>query len=129
MLAAAPASASSLPVVYGGFGLHSNFVHPKVRPTLIAGLVQDGSQWLTTRSWRRWSSTSAMATGKLHYRSCWGSCMRFKTVRASISLWRVRIHRGTRYFTRLRYRYRLGGKRYVVTRSFHGKADLPPWIG
>ena len=122
--AAPTAAASRPPVVYSG----PNWQGPQVRPAHFYTITGDSSEWLNTKHWRHWSSTSAFSAGQFAYRSCFGSCDKFKVVRAAITLWRVRAHHGRGYFTRLRWVYKLKGHRHTVVAHFapHDRGVL--WI-
>jgi len=99
------ASASTAPVMYGvPYGhIGSNFVHGKVRPSGDLWWTGDGSAWFVFHRWSSWGQSNAWDSATLHYRSCWGSCMRYNTVHATLHLYRVRTHNGHPYFTRLSF--------------------------
>jgi hypothetical protein len=105
-LAAGAAETPRVPVVYGvPFGHPgSNFTHGRVRPTGLLSWTGDGSAWFEIRSYSSWGQTGAWASATVHVRSCWGSCDRFKTEHAILHFYRVRTHRQSPYFTRLRFR-------------------------
>ncbi len=122
--AAPAASVIKKPVVYS----QPNWGGPQVRPRHFYDITGDSSEWLNTPTWKHWNGTSAYSVGKYAYRSCFGSCDKFKTVTADISLWRVRAHGNTLYFTRLKWVYVLKHHRHVVVAWFspHSRAVL--WV-
>lgn len=128
-LAAVPASASSAPVAYGVPYGHSgsNFVHGKIRPTGKLVWTGDGSAWFTIHSWSDWSRRNAWGSATVHARSCWGSCFHYKTEHTTLHFYRVRIHQGHRYFTRLHFHlaHKVAGLGSGTLRFFtHG---IPAW--
>lgn len=106
-------AARSRPVVYAihNGGQHDNFVQPATKPLGLIDFTGDGSVYLSVISWKHWNSSRATGQGRLHVRSCWGTCTRYRTETAAIRLYRVRQHKGHNYFTRLRYqiRHKLAG--------------------
>jgi hypothetical protein len=122
-------AARSRPVIYAAHngGRHDNFVQPQTRPLGLIDFTGDGSVYLTVASWKHWNSSLATGQGLLHVRSCWGRCARFKTEKAAVRLYRVRQHKGHKYFTRLRYQvaHKLAG---VGSRTldFHAHG-APAW--
>ena len=123
------AALRSRPVVYAAdkSGRHSNFVQPKARPLGVINFTGDGRAYLTITSWKGWTSAKASGRGRLHVRSCWGSCFKYRTEKAVIWLYRVRKHKGHSYFTRLEYKvaHKLAG---VGSRTlkFHSHG-APAW--
>jgi hypothetical protein len=104
--APASASASAARVVVYGVPLGrdgSNIIHPKVRPTGLLEWAADGSHYFIIHTWRTWSPAGASGSATVHFRSCWGSCMRYKTAPVTLRFYRVLRHGGTRYFTRLHF--------------------------
>lgn len=128
----APASASTAAirvVVYGVPLGHdgSNFVHPRVRPTGLLDWAADGSHYFIIHTWRTWSQAGATGSATVHFRSCWGSCMRYKAAPVTLRLYRVRRHDRQWYFTRLRFTlaHRVRGIRSGVLRF--SPRGLPAW--
>ncbi len=121
-VAAAPAVKK--PVVYS----QPNFAGAQVKPKHFYDITGDSSQWLNTPSWKHWNGTSAYSVGKFAYRSCFGSCDKFKTVTADITLWRVRTHRNTRYYTRLKWVYVLKHHKHTVIAWFSAHSRAVLWI-
>jgi hypothetical protein len=99
-----------------------------VRPKHFYDITGDSSEWLNTPTWKSWNATTAFSVGKYAYRSCFTSCDRFKTVTADITLWRVRLHNKTPYYTRLKWVYVLKHRKHTVIAWFspHSRAVL--WI-
>jgi len=126
----AQASASTLPVVYGMPAGHdgSNFVHGKIRPLGVLLWAADGSAWFVIHSYNWWSDRSAWGSATLHARSCWGPCFRYATEQAKLHFFRVRIHDGQRYFTRLRFilRHKVAGHTSATLRF--GSRGIPAWF-
>jgi hypothetical protein len=118
------AIASKPPVVYS----QPNWAGPQVRPMHFYDITGDSSEWLNTPSWKHWNGISAYSVGKYAYRSCFGKCDKFKTVTADITVWRVRAHGNTLYYTRLKWVYVLKHHKHVVIAWFspHSRAVL--WI-
>jgi hypothetical protein len=131
-LSAVPASAASAsaapavkkPVVYS----QPNFGGPQVKPKHFYDITGDSSWWLNTPTWKSWNGTMAFSIGKFAYRSCFGSCDRFKTVTADITLWRVRLHNKTPYYTRLKWVYVLKHHKHTVIRWFSPHSRGVLWI-
>lgn len=130
---AAPASASATTVAYGvpvggPGGLHSNFVHAKVRPHGKLIWTGDGSAWFSHMRWTSWSRYSARGSATVHVRSCFGSCFKYKTEHTTLHFHRVRRHDGQRYFTRLHFhlRHKVAGLRSGTLHFFH--IGLPAWF-
>jgi len=130
---AAPASASASTVAYavpvGGLGgLHSNFVHAKVRPSGKLIWTGDGSAWFSHMRWTSWSRYSARGSATVHVRSCFGSCFKYKTEHTTLHFYRVRRHDGQRYFTRLHFhlRHKDAGLGSGTLHFFH--IGLPAWF-
>jgi hypothetical protein len=122
-------AARSRPVIYAVHkgGQHNNFVQPATNPLGLIDFTGDGSVYLTVTSWKHWFSSQATGQGRLHVRSCWGKCTRYKTEMAAVRLYRVRQHKGHKYFTRLRYQvgHKLAG---VGSRTLEFRAHgAPAW--
>lgn len=117
-------SAAKKPVVYS----QPDWAGAQVRPKHFYDITGDSSEWLNTPGWKHWNGTSAFSVGKYAYRSCFGSCDKFKTVTADISLWRVRAHGNTLYFTRLKWVYVLKHHRHVVIAWFSPHARAVLWV-
>ncbi len=117
---ARPAAAAKVPVVYS----QPNWMGPQVKPAHFYDITGDSSEWLNTPHWKHWNDTSAYSVGQYAYRSCFGSCDKFKTVRAKITLWRVRAHGNTLYYTRLKWVYVLKHHRHVVVAWFNPPGPL-----
>jgi hypothetical protein len=118
----AVASASSVPVVYVNGQGGSNFVHGKVRPTGNLYWTCDGSGWFTMHSWNSWTGTNARGSATGHLRAG-GINSPVKTVHTTLHFYRVRTHKGQRYFTRLHFtfKHKLDGIRSATLRSYaHG---------
>lgn len=124
---AAPA-ASRLPVAFDCQG----WQHGQVRPAKIA-LSCFGSVVLDMSRWKYWTGKSARsATATLGVDDCKPDCVsgKFRQYAATVVLYRVRSHQGTRYFTRLRIQYRHGGpRRYTFRWAKYPGARIPVWIG
>ncbi len=104
-LPASAALASSLPVVYGVPYGHQggNFVDGKIKPTGELLWTGDGSAWFIIHSWKSWTASAAWGSATVHVRSCWGSCIKYKTEHTTLHFYRVEIHNGRPYFTRLHF--------------------------
>jgi len=113
LLASGTASASAVPVVYGvPYGhVGSNFVDGKVRPTGQLLWTGDGSAWFVIYSWKSWTASGAWGSATVHVRSCWETCFKYKTERTTLHFYRVQIHDGQPYFTRLHFglRHKVAG--------------------
>ncbi len=125
--AAAPAVNTPVvrkPVVYS----NPNFANPQVKPKHFYDITGDSSEWLNTPTWKHWNGTSAYSVGKYVYRTCFASCFRYKKLTADITLWRVRVHRNTLYYTRLKWVYVLKHHKHTVIAWFHPHARPIVWI-
>jgi len=123
---AAPASASP-PVAYSGVdGWH----HGRARPPVI--YIGQSNVFVRTLQWSRWSGSSAQARGELWVNTCTPTCSagNYRTYRAQVSLSRVAVHDGVRYFSRMTLRYQHGHKRdYVFRWGTLPGATIPGWNG
>jgi hypothetical protein len=99
----APAAASSRTVAYGVPYGHSgsNFVHGKVRPTGLLVWTGDGSAYFVIHSWRTWRHLNARGSATVHVRVFPG--MHYRKEHTALHFYRVRVHDGHRYFTRLHF--------------------------
>jgi hypothetical protein len=123
---ASPA-ALALPVAYSGV---NGWTAGRARPTVV--YIGQSDVFVRTPDWRSWSGTSAQANGELWVNTCSPSCAagHYRTYSAQVSFWRVAVHHGARYFSRLRLRYRHGGNRdYAYSWGFLPGATLPGWNG
>ena len=68
----------------------------------------------------RWGTSSANASGRLYYRSCWGSCYNPKYLTTGVSLSDVQSHAGVRYFDRLAFWFWYRGHEHVVMAYYNG---------
>ena len=102
--------------------VYDGFTHPRVRPHGISAYFSgDGSLYLTTSSWNGgWGHAAAYGAGWLHWRVCWGSCMRYKSAFTYEALYRVGHHNGQPYFTRLKVTYTIHGRTHSVIQHYHG---------
>jgi len=123
---AAPASASP-PVAYSGVdGWH----HGRARPPVI--YIGQSNVFVRTLQWSRWSGSSAQARGELWVNTCTPTCSagNYRTYRAQVSLSRVAVHDGVRYFSRMTLRYQHGNQRdYVFRWGTLPGATIPGWNG
>src|SRR5262249_9011521 len=123
---AAPAPAPP-PVAYSGAaGWHQG------RARLPVVYLGESNVFVRTPHWSSWSAPPARASGKLFVTTCPPTCSagHYRTYRAQVSFWRVAVHRGVRYFTRMRLRYWHGGQRdYVYRWAVLPGATIPGWNG
>jgi hypothetical protein len=123
---AAPTSAPP-PVAYNGAdGWHQG------RARLPAIYIGESSVFVRTPHWSRWSGSSAQGLGTLWVNTCAPACSagHYRIYRAQVSLWRVAVRDGVRYFTRMRLRYRHGRQRdYVFRWGILPGAAIPGWNG
>jgi len=112
------------PVVYSQPGWRG----PQVKPRHFYDITGDSSEWLNTASWRYWTGVSASSAGRYGYRTCFGSCDKTRTVPAAITVWRVRSHHGRRYFTRLRWVYKIKGHQHTVVAWFDPTGRAVLWV-
>lgn len=106
-VAAPVARASAQPVAYGVPVGHtgSNFVHGKIRPKGLLEWTGDGSAWFVIHSWSSWRRWNAWGTATIHVRTAQPG-FHYRTERTRLHFYRVRTHRGHRYFTRLHFALR-----------------------
>ena len=96
------ANASTVPVIYVNGAHPNNFVHGKVRPHENLFWACDGGGWFTLKSWSSWGHSNAYGKATQHLRA--GPLGNpAKTSPSILHLYRVRIHNGQRYFTRLHW--------------------------
>jgi hypothetical protein len=131
LLSTAPAFAATHPTVaYGVPRGHSgsNFVDGRVAPRGLLVWTGDGSAWFSHMRWQSWSRYSARGSAKVHVRTCFGSCFKYKTEHTILHFHRVRQHDGQRYFTRLHFhlRHKVAGLRSGTLHFFH--EGLPAWF-
>jgi hypothetical protein len=93
----------------------------------------DASVVVTTKGWKYWTGTSARSRGgKLWVNTCQPNCAagNYRTYPGTVVFYRVRWHRGVRYFSRMRLRYRHGRLRgYVYHWARYPGASQPVWLG
>jgi len=93
----------------------------------------DASVVVTTKGWKYWTGTSARSRGgKLWVNICQPNCAagNYRTYPGTVVFYRVRWHRGVRYFSRMRLRYRHGRLRgYVYHWARYPGASQPVWLG
>ncbi|HYV78865.1 MAG TPA: hypothetical protein VE979_12120, partial [Streptosporangiaceae bacterium] len=115
------------PVAYNGAaGWHQG----RARPPVI--YLAESNVFVRTPHWSAWSGSSARASGKLFVNTCTPTCAagHYRTYRAQVSLWRVAVRHGVRYFSRMRIRYWHGGQRdYVYRWTVLPGATIPGWNG
>jgi len=123
---AAPTS-TPLPVAYSGAnGWHQG----RARPPVI--YIGESAVFVRTPHWPAWSGSSAHTSGVLWVNTCTPNCSagHYRTYRAQVSLWRVAVRHGVRYFTRMRLRYWHGYQRdYVYRWNVLPGATIPGWNG
>jgi hypothetical protein len=121
-------TARSLPVAYDCRGWH----HGQVRSAQIA-ISCFGTVVVHAARWARWTRASARsASATLGIDMCKPNCSsgRFRKYAATVTLYRVRRHRGVPYFSRLRLRYRHRGPRHYTYRWVrYPGATIPVWVG
>jgi hypothetical protein len=103
-LAPTAASASSRTVAYGVPYGHagSNFVDGRVRPTGRLLWTGDGSGWFVIHFWRTWRQFNARGSATIHVRDGQPG-FHYRTEHSALHFYRVRVHNGHRYFTRLHF--------------------------
>ncbi|HEY6278804.1 MAG TPA: hypothetical protein VIX86_21030 [Streptosporangiaceae bacterium] len=124
---ASPAALSALPVAYNGV---NGWTAGRARPSVI--YIGQSDVFVRTPDWGRWSGTSAQTKGELWVNTCSPSCAagHYRTYSAVVSFWRVAVHGGARYFSRLRLVYRHGTNRdYAYRWGALPGATLPGWNG
>ncbi len=102
MGAVSAASATSAPVMYGSDGGGPpGWSHGKVRPGAIY-FGAGGDLFVRPLKWAKWGSY-ARARGTRRQNSCVPTCSRgtFINSQASVTLWRVRTHKGHLYYSRM----------------------------
>jgi hypothetical protein len=123
---AAPASAPAPVADNGAVGWHQG----RARPPVI--YLAASNVFVRTPRWSAWSASSARASGKLFVNTCTPTCAagHYRTYNAQVSLWRVAVRHGVRYFSRMRLRYWHGGQRdYVYRWAVLPGATVPGWNG
>ena len=125
--ASAAGTSAALPVAYNGAdGWHQG------RARLPVIYIGGSDVFVRTPHWSRWSGSSAQARGTLWVNTCTPTCSaaHYRTYRAQVGLWRVAVHDGVRYFTRMTLRYRHGHQRdYVFRWGILPGAEIPGWNG
>jgi|SRR5215467_5878485 len=130
---AVSASATTATVAYGtgsGGTINSGYSHPMVRPTSWYWGA-DGGLFVKGLSWSSWSTYSAYGTGTRYLNNCIPYCYNghYSKAPASITLWRVRLHNGQRYFTRLTLRWtnRTGHHKHLYVWGVYPGGAVPFW--
>ena len=104
--------------------------HGRARPPVI--YIGQSNVFVRTPRWSRWSDSSAEARGELWVNTCTPTCSagNYRTCRAQVSLSRVAVHDGARYFSQMTLRYQHGRQRdYVFRRGALPGATIPGWNG
>jgi hypothetical protein len=124
---ASPVAALTLPVAYSGV---NGWTGGQARPAVI--YIGQSDVFVRTPDWASWSASSAQTRGELWVNTCSPSCAagHYRTYSAKISFWRVAVHHGARYFSRLRLRYSHAGHRdYAYRWAILPGATIPGWNG
>jgi hypothetical protein len=120
--------AASAPVAYDCLGWRQG--HVKVGTIALSCF---GTVVVKIGAWRYWTGVSARsATATLAVDTCRPNCGsgKFRKYAATVTLYRVRSHNGTAYYSRLRLRYRHGRARnYVYRWARYPGATIPVWVG
>jgi hypothetical protein len=123
-----PASARQRPVAYDCLGWRRG----QVKTGAIA-LSCFGTVVVKIARWRYWTGVSARSTtATLGVDLCRPNCSagKFRKYPATVTLYRVRSHHGTAYYSRLKLQYRHGGPRtYVYRWAKYPGATIPVWVG
>jgi hypothetical protein len=116
------------PVAYDCLGWRQG----RVKTATIA-LSCFGTVVVKVAAWRYWTGVSARtATATLGVDACQPNCGsgKFRKYAATVTLYRVRPHNGTAYYSRLKLQYRHGGRRtYIYRWAKYPGATIPVWIG
>jgi hypothetical protein len=128
---ASAASAAPLPLAYG-FDGSSGWQNGEIKPHDIY-FGAGGNLLVRGLTWTSWGQDGATATGARWADSCRPDCAagRYARVRAVLTLSRVRVHHGVRYFSELTLRWVAAGQRQVtVFRWIPGaiKSAPPSWL-
>jgi hypothetical protein len=126
---AAPGSAS-LPVAYGFDGA-SGWHRGEVKPQAIYFGV-GGSLFVRDLSWVSWSQDGAVGRGIRWADSCAPTCAagKYSRIPAQLSLSRVRVRGGVRYFSQLTMQWTINGRQYKSVFAWTGGAvrgTSPAW--
>jgi hypothetical protein len=116
------------PVAYDCLGWRQG----RVKTSTIA-LSCFGTVVVKVPAWRYWTGVSARsATASLGVDTCQPNCGsgKFRKYAATVTLYRVRSHNGTAYYSRLKLQYRHGRPRtYVYRWAKYPGARIPVWVG
>jgi len=124
---AAASSASSVPLMYGSLGGGSPaWSNGAIKPKAVYFGV-GGDRNITDVQWSHWNARTASGQGELHQRICWGSCFKYRITTVGVALWRVGIHRGVRYFTRMTLWQSRPIYKVVYSYSTYGSGTVPFW--
>jgi len=106
----------SLPVVYGFAGA-SGWQHPRIQPPAVY-FGTGGSLLIRNLHWASWGRQRAIAHGSRWADSCVPNCAagKYAKVPAELTLSRVRVHDGVRYYSKLTARWKVNG--HLVTNVF-----------
>jgi len=127
---AGTAGATTRTAVYATGGGDLGYVHPVVKPstwTFGAG----GGLYVNRINWSYWHRYNAFAHGKRHWNTCIPNCAagNYITSRATLSLWRTRLHHGQRFFVRMTMRWTTpnGTHKVHIYRFTTQGGTLPVW--
>jgi hypothetical protein len=128
--AGAAARATPPPVMYGSDGGGSaSWSQGKVRPKAIY-FGSGGDLFVKPLTWAKWG-TYAWARGIRWRNMCSPTCVRgtFKKSPASVTLWRVRAHKGHLYYSRMTlcWRTRTGAHKTIYSYSTLPGGTSPFW--
>lgn len=115
---------ASLPVAFG-FDGGSGWSHGKVKPHAIYFGV-GGNLLVRGLSWVSWTGKAAMGRGVRWSDSCVPDCAAgtYFKVTVQMSLWRVRIRDGARYFSRMTLRWVIDGRKYKSVYAWRPSAVI-----
>ena len=104
---AAPASASTRPVMYGTYGAASgSWQGATIKPPAVY-FGTDSVLSVRSLTWAYWNTTSAWGRGTRWQDNCIPNCATgiYHSHPATLTMWRVRWHHGQRYYTRMTMRW------------------------
>ena len=130
---AASASASTRTVAYGtgaGGTLNMGYAHPKVKPASW-WWGADGGRSVRGITWGSWGHDEAHGRGTRWLNTCIPYCYNghYKKAPATLTLWRVRLHKGQPFFTRLTvgWNNRSGHHKHVYSWGSLHAGSMPFW--
>jgi len=125
--AALTTQGARVPVAYNGV---DGWSHGKTRLAVI--YIGGSDAFVRTLHWSHWTGSSAYSRGTLWVNTCRPDCAagHYRKYSAGVTLSQAAVHRGVRYFSRMKLSYYHGKQRdYGFRWGTYPGATIPLWIG